>query len=577
MATYFLPGYAGTVEGSETKAYEQKAPLYNLYSPRLFGAPPQFTMHCDMRLKSSLGAKPGPVGDIYLDNVLRDAQVANFIVGHARFTGGMSTIAQIIRTCGQYATALSKYDVFEKDSKAANASAARSAASEYSIERYEKELGTDSGKVNANMKRASEMSESFGTDADAYVMDVDSVPQASGILDTIDSIFGGLGVLRAPLKASLGVQQAFYTFEADWSSYIENVKMMINTAIMMLGLSDAKVRIGDTLYPIAFDSRVTKDTDVWTNYRFITPAQKVGSVNSINTMAGDGNQYVSFMIEPVSANESFTNTTGDSSIYSTVLNSGSSIGNEIAFLTNTSRNNVDDALINLSNKAINAAEQIMSNLTLGTGSFTAALMGSMARSYTGDHTIFPKIFQQHTSTSSVTLNIKLRAAYGDPYSYLMEILVPMFHLVAMAIPQMSKNAASAYSYPPLIQLNIPGVWGTRLGIINSLTITKSGNDFSANGYPLAVDISVSIEDLQHVLMSSGMNKPGQMLNNNTMFDYIAQCAGVDKYRINGAIRLVSKIALASAAGKNTFYNFGNAILNDASSWVNRMTGAGDIR
>jgi hypothetical protein len=57
-----------------------------------------------------------------------------------------------------------------------------------------------------------------------------------------------------------------------------------------------------------------------------------------------------------------------------------------------------------------------------------------------------------------------------------------------------------------------------------------------------------------------------------MFDYIAQCAGVDKYRVNPAIRLVSRLALAASASNNFFKNIGNAVLNDFTSWANRMMG-----
>ena len=572
---YYLPGFAGQFTGTEQAAYEQKAPLFNLYSPRLFGAPPQFTHQCDMRIKSSLGSKPGPVGDWYLDYILRDSQIANFIVGHALFTGGMSSIVSMFRHAILYSKALKRYNVYnESGLNVANGGALDT--SDYPESSYETQLGLENNQIEG-MKSTEEMGFEGGNSG-TYVLDVDAVEGASSIIDTICKMFGNLSVLALPIKESFATQQAFYSFEADWNSYINNVKMMINTAILMLGLSDARVRIGDGLYKLTSNVRVSKDNDIWTNYRFITPTanNKVGDVNAIDTLSGETNQYVSFMIEPAQITESYTNNTGQSTIYANVIQSGNSIGDEIAFLTNTSRNGVDDALLNLSGDTISIAERIMSSLTLGTGRFTAAVLGSMARSYTGDHTIFPNIFKSHTSTSSVSLNIKLRASAGDPYSYLMEILVPLFHLMAMAIPQMAKNAASAYSYPPLVQVNIPGIWGTKLGIIQSLSINKSNTDLSVNGYPLSVDVTVVVEDLQHVIMSSGMDKQSQMLNNDTMFDYIAQCAGVDKYRCNPAMRIVTKIALAASAGKNKFHNLGSAILNDCTSVINKITGIRNI-
>lgn len=578
--TYILPGYAGQLSGDSSRAYEQKSPLYNLYSPRLFGAPPQLTNLCDMRLKSSLGENPGPVGDFYLDNILRHAQIANIIVGHAVFTGGQTSMKNIFRNVMQYAYAMHKYSIFDPDSENTGASSRAAATAmmqrEYNLEDLAKELGGD-GTTPQLVPSAD--------DPSVYVTKIDDDSAAGGILNNLEAAFdmGGLlgagGVLMSSIRASVAMQQAFYTFEADWSSYINNVKMMIDTAVVMLGLQNASVRIGDTYHPMGTASK-DSEFDTWSSYRFISPTSEdgIGSINGIDAQTGDTQQYVSFMINPAAISESYSNSTGPSAIYSTVLQAGESVGSEIAFLTNTSKTSVDDTLIGLTGDVINAAERIMTTLTAGTGRFTAALAGGMARSFTGDHTIFPDIFKSHTSTSTMTFKVQLRANSGDPYAYLMDILVPMFHVLGMVLPKMSRSAASAYSYPPLIQLNIPGVWGTRLGMVTSVQVNKNpeGNDFSINGYPLAVDLDVTVTDLQHVLMTTGINKPTEFLNNNTMFDYIAQCAGVDKYRINGAIRVISKIALAADSGKNRLYSIGEALLNDGVSLVNRITGTRNL-
>ena len=81
---------------------------------------------------------------------------------------------------------------------------------------------------------------------------------------------GGVFALSASIIDSLSVQQPFYTFESDWATYMNNVEMMINTAIMMLGLNGACVRIGDEYHPIAVNTKHEPDNDVWCNYRFIT-------------------------------------------------------------------------------------------------------------------------------------------------------------------------------------------------------------------------------------------------------------------------------------------------------------------
>ena len=74
------------------------------------------------------------------------------------------------------------------------------------------------------------------------------------------------------------------------------------------------------------------------------------------------------------------------------------------------------------------------------------------------------------------------------------------------------------------------------------------------------------------MMTSPMNRVSTFLNNHTMFDYIAQCAGVDKYRVNGSARLVTRLSLAAAAASNTFNSLGDAVMNDFTSYVNRKIG-----
>lgn len=573
MGTFYLPGIGAQVSDMSDMPL-QASPILNSYSPRLFGAPPQLTHLNDMRLMSSDITKdntPGPVGDYYLTKVLQGAQVANFVVGKALFTGGMSTIGNIIRTAAQYGYALKKYNVFDQtDNTVSSQSTSQRVLQSANLSTYKSAMNdTNSSNLVLTTAGAAGLSD---LDADASVLDMNSLGSATSIIADLASSFGeASGTLQASLLTSLSVNQPFYTFESDWNSYLQNVKMMINTAVIMLGLQRACVRIGDFYYPIGMNVNVKDNNDVWSNYRFITPTTGLGDRNIIDSQNGDNSQYVSFMIEPNSVQESYSNEAGESQIYSSIISKDGGLGAEIAFLTNSSANSVDDAVIALAGDVTSKAEKVLSNLTGGIGRFTAAVAGSMVRSYTGDHTIYPEIFKKHTSNQSMTISIKLRASSGDPYAYLTELLVPLFFIMGMCLPTMSRNTASAYTFPPLVQCNIPGYWGTRLGLVSKVDVTKNpdGKDVSIHGFPTAINVSITIEDLQHVLMTTPMNRVSTFLNNHTMFDYIAQCAGVDKYRVNGSARLVTRLALAAAAASNTFNSLGDAVLNDFTSYVNR--------
>ena len=569
---YMLPGSGIQIPSGDPW---QSAPLLRYYSPRLFGSPPQLTNQCDMRILSSDGNNPGAVGDFYLTRILQDACIANFAIGRARFIGGMSSKFNIIRECWYYGKALSKYNIFDSGKNAITSKSAGAVVLQSTDEESYKKAYGERDTESLTTGLASTLTDIMGdaisdVDEDSTLFNIGSLSNIN-LLDQISGVLGVAGLVSA-LKTSLSVQQPFYTFEDDWFTYINNVKMMINTAVIMLGLQQACVRIGDYYYPIGMNVKTKNEGDVWSNYRYITPTTDLGTATALNTDTGNTSQYISFMIDSTGIQESITNSIGKSQLYTSAISQGNQVGAELSFITNATAGSVSDAVIKLAKGSKATAEEVLKNLSSGqTGRFTAAIASSMARSYSGDHTIYPEVFQEHNSTTSMSLTIHLTSDAGDPYSYLINILVPLFFILGMGLPHLSQNNASAYCYPPIIQCNIPGLWGTRLGMVESITINKNpnGKDFSINGYPLQVDVSISIKDLQHALFTSPMNKISTFLNNHTMFDYIAQISGVDQYRVNGSIRTVARLALAASALTNGFTNLSNALMTDWHSLVNR--------
>ena len=565
---YVLPG-VGAQMNVDNSSPKQAAPLLRYYSPRLFGAPPQLTNQCDMRILSGTDNHPGPVGDFYLTKILQDAHVANFVVGRARFTGGVGSKASVIREMFYYGKALKDYDIFDRNggNVGDKGQIDQILQNTANLTTYQNAVAEAEGgaKLDIASKIGNIASDLLGDEYIASDLDV------SG-LSFLDTFSKGVALISA-FKTSLSVQQPFYTFEDDWYSYINNVKMMINTAVIMLGLQSACVRIGDNYYPIGMEAIVKEENDVWANYRAITPTTDLGDVTAEVKSNGDTSQYVSFMIDPTGVSEQYTNNIGESTLMASIMSQGNSIGNEIAFITNSTVGNASDSIINLAKESKEAANEVLKTLGDGSsGRFTAAIATSMAKSFVGDHTIYPMIFQSHTATSSMSVTVHLVSDAGDPYSYLINILVPMFYILGMALPSLSSSNASAYTYPPIIQCNIPGMWGTRLGMVQSVSFNKNPNskEVSINGYPLSVDVTINIADLQHVLLTSPMNKISMLLNNQTMYDYIAQCSGVDKFRVNGAMRTIARLALATSAALNTFNNIGDAVLTDWHSIKNKI-------
>lgn len=517
---FYLPLAGGQIKETNKKDPSQSSPLLQSYSPRLIGAPPQLSNLCDMRMISSDGSKPGAVGDFYLNEILRDSQIANIMVGKALFIGGMSTFGEVLRNAVNYGIAFSKYNIYGTNGNVQSGATSQSISQYISEERIKQAMENDTTMTEVKNEETGEVSYTFGDNE-------------AEIEKSLNGIFGKMSAaVVTPLLQSMKVQQPYYVFESDWSSYIKNVKMMINTGVIMLGLQKACVRIGDEYLPIGMDISHNAENDVWAKYRFITPTNDFnsgqGSKNQLDTFTGETSQYISLMVEPGGISESYENSTGESQLYSSVIKQGETVGNEIAFLTGASQNRLDDAVINLAGKASAAAEAVVSNLTLGAGKFTAAVVGSLSRSFIGDHTIYPEIFQRHSSNKSgITLKTHLVANGGDPYSFLTDCYVPLCFILCTVLPAMSKNSSAAYAYPPLVQCSIPGVFGTRLGIVSSVQVTKNvdGKSMSINGFPTSIDVSITIRDLENVLVTSPMDEPARFINNNTMFDYIAQTCG----------------------------------------------------
>ena len=213
---FIIPG-AGERVSDETNSIQQATAMLSSYSPRLFGSPPQLTSLNDMRLMSSPGDREGPVGDFYLNHVLRDAQIANFVIGRAMFTGGMSNLANAIRVVAQYKHALSKYG--NSNASITGGSAARGQSE--LMQMYQNALVNDDGKYET--AKASSVGGLIleDLDEDATVLNDSRISDIIAQSGVIGDLTAGLA---APLLTSLSVQQPFYTFESDWNSYINNVK-----------------------------------------------------------------------------------------------------------------------------------------------------------------------------------------------------------------------------------------------------------------------------------------------------------------------------------------------------------------
>lgn len=111
--------------------------------------------------------------------------------------------------------------------------------------------------------------------------------------------------------------------------------------------------------------------------------------------------------------------------------------------------------------------------------------------------------------ASYTIN--LVSPYGNPISQLVNLHIPLAMLLAGALPL--STGKQSYTSPFLVELYDKGRCQTRLGMIDSLSVTRgTGNlGFSSDGHVMGIDVTFSIVDLSSILhmpISQGFSMDG---------------------------------------------------------------------
>lgn len=156
---------------------------------------------------------------------------------------------------------------------------------------------------------------------------------------------------------------------------------------------------------------------------------------------------------------------------------------------------------------------------------------------------------EHWDNSSVqmpTMNYSftLDCLYGNPMSRLMNLYIPISMLLAMSLPLATGPAS--YASPFLVQVFDPGRAQTRLGIVESLSLTRGGGNIGWNRHNqyLSVEVSLNIKDLSRVmampLVSSSpldiFNLTKNLFDEDSIFtDYISLLAAGTLYQATSPI------------------------------------------
>lgn len=235
----------------------------------------------------------------------------------------------------------------------------------------------------------------------------------------------------------------------------------------------------------------------------------------------DGAQFVGFRVENEGqVQESFSNTTGPSEMAGKI-NSMSGQAHSTRF--DLAQGNVSDGVIGkVVGATLDAAKSFVTGAADSLGLGGLAILGGNA------FVDIPNHWQASTSSlPRMNYTIKLRTPYGNRYSRMVNLMIPLAMLLAAALPL--STGRHSYTSPFLCNLFDRGRAQTRLGIIDSLSITRGTTNlsFTKIGEPLGIDISFSVVDLStimHMPINQGFNLVDslRMFDDETVYnDYIA--------------------------------------------------------
>lgn len=227
----------------------------------------------------------------------------------------------------------------------------------------------------------------------------------------------------------------YYSFASDYVEYMKYVNNMCRISALLLGIGDNTMFDGAKPY---------KDFD-WDMNNLSTQQSTMFSFLSCE-------KSVSFFIDGKQTNfsDGNTNSTGES-LLAGAVGKGSDIAKEAQFLFGKSFN-PNDVIDTSQQNLENAVSKVMKSLTKDNS--VVQQLTDQASSYIGTmihggNVAFPELWKDSSYSKSYDISMRFVSPYGDKESIYLYILVPIFHLMALAYPR--QLGANGYSNPFLIR------------------------------------------------------------------------------------------------------------------------------
>lgn len=327
-----------------------------------------------------------------------------------------------------------------------------------------------------------------------------------------------------------------YTFKADTESYSGYLNSLCRACSLLMGIGDkvmphtsTKLKDFDysywtirkryaSNYNNSIGNEADSDTSLWK--RFMGGLLK--EAKTLKTTATDSTIYINFFLSggESSVSESISTDVEDSPVKGLVDNV-SEVGKKINYFTGSG--------FAIGGEDLEKGLATILNTNGGIG------LLSMAENFLkGGRMIFPKMVGTPSYGQEISCSMKFVSPYGDKYSIFLRCIVPLCHILAMALPrQLSDNM---FTFPFVIKAFQLGQFNIELGVINSLSIRRGGDDTSwtVDGLATEWNVDFTILPLVDELMITSEKNPFLFMKNNNLIAYLCNFCGFDalSYSVN---------------------------------------------
>ena len=317
-------------------------------------------------------------------------------------------------------------------------------------------------------------------------------------------------------------ESRYFGFKSDYSNYIKYVNLLCRVTAIMLGIGDRCPPGLSTPYK-SFD---------WGNYKYFNNYTLVsGDSSNIFDNVGEtiestinGNyQFLSLYVDPsTSFSESTSNETAKSALEGKFDEMESKVKEYSFFAESLALGNQLNALQNIATSLMDGVASLSPDNT-----FLNSLLGKGKQQIIyGSNLIFPEIWQDSQYNKSYTISTEFVSPYGDKESIYINCLVPMMHLLALALPK--QTTANTYTSPFLIKMFSKGWFSCEMGIVDSIQIEKGPDQaWSVDGLATTMKVTMSVKDLYSQLMISPSNSPFLFFSNLGLIEFLGATCGVD--------------------------------------------------